>query len=715
MADEWWESYSTTQLRESFGSYSSLYVHGTIGDYAHSQRKSDHNPAASGVVRGVDIAGGEGELDQWVARFAGGRPEHLRNMIYEGRIISSYDHADGPAWTWRPYTGNPHDSHAHISWKDSGDYAVERTRLADVPASASTSAELLVGLGGGAGHASSFASGGGGGGGGFGSGGGGGGFGSGGGGGGFGSGGGFGFGFGGGLGLNFLNTRLMAGMLAQLWGTAGGGMVSTQQIFEPTSSTMSHVQMIEPGTGVTHWVPRYQVAQRQGRNGWVLVNDDDWFGAGPDDDWRDEPYERGQYSGVEGFEGRPGDFSGIFDFLGNALSVATGGAVMGLGAVAGDAGSRQTILDLVAGAIGHLGPSETAAERERRVRDDMKEWVESVGDEPGDHQMSPFWEMARGMAGPQDPVRQAAGLALGSEGVSSDGDGKGLITKMLEAMGLGDPAEIARRWQEQQDQANQPNEFEREAARLNAMLANAIRSGVEEQLDPGKVRDFVDRLARRMIGTPSDRQIDAWRDLWLAHKRRVMGNPSLSLGDVFGDGMTGAIQQPEGYAGDYPWQYLPGSPPSQELPPGSWTGSGLPPSGAGPLPPGSWTGSGVPPASYTGPGGTAPPGLGPIRDADQVVIEAIRATTEYENIHALRPQSVDEMDWIDMYRQAYTAAGLSPLMLDDAAVDAATIGANMLGVGDSAANRHALSGAAVMPRVLQRFEEASQSLAGLVR
>ena len=89
---------------------------GTIGDAAHSSRTSDHNPNSAGVVRAFDITAPVGH--DVVERIRLSQDERVLYMISNGRICSSYDHADGPAWTWRPYSGsNQHTKHAHISVK----------------------------------------------------------------------------------------------------------------------------------------------------------------------------------------------------------------------------------------------------------------------------------------------------------------------------------------------------------------------------------------------------------------------------------------------------------------------------------------------------------------------------------------------------------------------------------------------------------------------
>lgn len=90
---------------------------GTIGDTAHSARKSDHNPDAGGVVRALDLTHDpRNGFDSY--KFA----EHLLH-VQDPRlsyVISNGKIGSGPRGpspgVWRKYTGaNPHDHHVHIS------------------------------------------------------------------------------------------------------------------------------------------------------------------------------------------------------------------------------------------------------------------------------------------------------------------------------------------------------------------------------------------------------------------------------------------------------------------------------------------------------------------------------------------------------------------------------------------------------------------------
>lgn len=87
---------------------------GTIGDQAHSNRKSDHNPGARGFIHAFDITHDPANGCDCVVL-----AEHLRTrsdprvsyVIFNKRIWNPSRSVD-----WRPYTGsNPHTSHMHVS------------------------------------------------------------------------------------------------------------------------------------------------------------------------------------------------------------------------------------------------------------------------------------------------------------------------------------------------------------------------------------------------------------------------------------------------------------------------------------------------------------------------------------------------------------------------------------------------------------------------
>lgn len=94
---------------------------GTVASKTHDQNNpsSDHRPrpfSGSGIVHAVDV----GELNEDGSVLAEAvrakRDPRLKYLIHEGRLFSSYNHVNGAAWTWRPYSGyNAHSNHVHIS------------------------------------------------------------------------------------------------------------------------------------------------------------------------------------------------------------------------------------------------------------------------------------------------------------------------------------------------------------------------------------------------------------------------------------------------------------------------------------------------------------------------------------------------------------------------------------------------------------------------
>ncbi len=124
---------------------------GTIGDTAHQQTKSDHNPNEAGVVRALDI-----DVDGIAADALA---EHLRQcgqsgdrrlhdggyVIFNHRIASEVG-----SWGWRAYSGqDPHTSHIHLSvsrdaaaYDASGGWDVDGMPKAVVPKPATTGGGL---------------------------------------------------------------------------------------------------------------------------------------------------------------------------------------------------------------------------------------------------------------------------------------------------------------------------------------------------------------------------------------------------------------------------------------------------------------------------------------------------------------------------------------------------------------------------------------------
>lgn len=116
----WRLAFSLSKLRKQINELSPNRLKvsdGTIGDTAHSNRKSDHNPDDGGVVRGLDLTHdpAHGVDSQKLAEaLLASRDPRIKYVISNGKIASGR-HGPDP-WKWRKYTGsNPHNHHVHIS------------------------------------------------------------------------------------------------------------------------------------------------------------------------------------------------------------------------------------------------------------------------------------------------------------------------------------------------------------------------------------------------------------------------------------------------------------------------------------------------------------------------------------------------------------------------------------------------------------------------
>ena len=98
---------------------------GTIGDAAHCQRNSDHNPwirdGSIGVVSALDITHdppGGCDANTIAEAIRASRDSRVKYIIWKKRIANSAAIGSAEPWQWRPYNGsNPHTSHIHISVK----------------------------------------------------------------------------------------------------------------------------------------------------------------------------------------------------------------------------------------------------------------------------------------------------------------------------------------------------------------------------------------------------------------------------------------------------------------------------------------------------------------------------------------------------------------------------------------------------------------------
>lgn len=97
---------------------------GTVGDLAHQERASDHNPDDTGMVCAADITHDPTHgmnADQLAEHLRLSKDPRIKYIIYNRRIFSS---AVRP-WEWRHYSGSsPHDHHVHVSvMRDKADEA----------------------------------------------------------------------------------------------------------------------------------------------------------------------------------------------------------------------------------------------------------------------------------------------------------------------------------------------------------------------------------------------------------------------------------------------------------------------------------------------------------------------------------------------------------------------------------------------------------------
>lgn len=90
---------------------------GSIGDTAHSQRVSDHNPDKNGVVTARDFTNdpAHGLVSRRLAEtLVASRDNRIKYVISNRQICAG--HLGPNPWVWRPYAGaNPHEHHVHVS------------------------------------------------------------------------------------------------------------------------------------------------------------------------------------------------------------------------------------------------------------------------------------------------------------------------------------------------------------------------------------------------------------------------------------------------------------------------------------------------------------------------------------------------------------------------------------------------------------------------
>ena len=87
---------------------------GSIADFAHSQRKSDHNSNGAGVVTAIDIDADLSDtvkVGVLVSKLQASRDPRIKYLIWNRQIT-----VKGDVTKWKPYKGaNAHQHHCHIS------------------------------------------------------------------------------------------------------------------------------------------------------------------------------------------------------------------------------------------------------------------------------------------------------------------------------------------------------------------------------------------------------------------------------------------------------------------------------------------------------------------------------------------------------------------------------------------------------------------------
>lgn len=114
----WWTSAALESLRDEVNARwpgRSKASDGTIGDAAHQDRTSDHNPRPDGEVTALDITCA-GIDHVWLANYLaqlGSAGDRRVKYVIHDRQISNPSISGGK---WRMYTGaDPHDKHVHLS------------------------------------------------------------------------------------------------------------------------------------------------------------------------------------------------------------------------------------------------------------------------------------------------------------------------------------------------------------------------------------------------------------------------------------------------------------------------------------------------------------------------------------------------------------------------------------------------------------------------
>lgn len=102
------------------------------------------------------------------------------------------------------------------------------------------------------------------------------------------------------------------------------------------------------------------------------------------------------------------------------------------------------------------------------------------------------------------------------------------------------------------------------------------------------------------------------------------------------------------------------------------------------------------------------------KDPQTAVLNGIRGTDAYKQIHAMRPDTVDEMVWLGRYSSAFEQVGLASDMVDDAAIDSAIGGVSVTNVADQAMNRHLVAKIQPTQQFFDKLRVGATTMAGML-
>lgn len=97
-------------------------------------------------------------------------------------------------------------------------------------------------------------------------------------------------------------------------------------------------------------------------------------------------------------------------------------------------------------------------------------------------------------------------------------------------------------------------------------------------------------------------------------------------------------------------------------------------------------------------------------DPSQSVVELIRGTEEYQTIHELRPESVDEREWISSRAREAQRGGLDTGEVEQFAIEQATVGGDLPDVAEAAAVRQFQRSSQAPALLDNQFRQVAQAM-----